>query len=373
MEYITNIDRLLQDLDSRPCDPDKPVSLNAGVKTKELFSYLKSIYGKKFIAGQQYLRRDEPEDDVYFSETGELPAIRGYDLMDMDKEKHDDQVNRAIKWAKDTGCIITMCWHWYAPDNMNDMEHCDWSFYYKDTTYDHKTSFDLLKAVEYGTPEYGFIISRIDKAADALRKFGNEGIPVLFRPLHEANGSWFWWGIRKNDREKCIEAYRKLWYIIFDRMENLHKLSNIIWVWNGQDKDLEVHPNTFDIVGDDIYSETEDDHSSQKSRFEYISEMSHGKLVTLSECGYIPKPSEMRKDGVKWLWWLPWWGSFVHAVDEHWKTQLDENGKPLKNEKYMKGSFLKDTFADESVVTLSRLPFFRGEDSLPEKFRKTEK
>ena len=369
-EYITDFDKLISDLDKRPVDADRLVSKQADENTVRLFEYLKSIYGKKHIAGQQYLQSGELEDIVYFAETGDLPAIRGYDLMDLDKKNGDDQVARAIKWAKDTGCIITLCWHWYAPDKIDDPEHSMWSFYYKTTSYDHKTSFDILKAVEYGTKEYGFVVSRIDKAAAELKKFENEGIPVIFRPLHEANGAWFWWGKRKDDPGASIEAYRKLWYMIFDRIENFHKLTNIIWVWNGQDKDMQVHPNTFDIVGDDIYSEKEDDHSSQKERFDSISSLSHGKLVTLSECGYIPSPGNMRRDGVKWLWWLPWWGSFVYDVDEIWKPVFDDRGAPVKNEKYMKGSFIRDTFADEDCVTLSKLPFFKGRETLPEKFGK---
>lgn len=368
MEYITDIEKLIKQLDSKPVAPGKLVSEHSSESTVRLFEYLKSIYGKKTLAGQQYLQQRELEDDVYFAETGDLPALRGYDLMDMDKKKGDDQVTRAIKWAEDTGCIITMCWHWYAPDDMNDQENCDWSFYYKTTTYDHKTSFDILKAVEYGTPEYGFAVSRIDKAAAALKRFEDHGIPVLFRPLHEANGDWFWWGRRKDDREASIAAYRKLWYMIFDRIENFHKLTNIIWVWNGQDKDMEVHPNTFDIVGDDIYSQKDDDHSSQKERFEYMKSLSRGKMVTLSECGYIPSPEDMRKDGAKWLWWLPWWGSFVYSVEER-RPRLDENGKPFTSEKYMKNDFLRNTFADEDCITLSKLPDFKGKETLPEKFR----
>ncbi|MBO6232127.1 MAG: beta-mannanase [Ruminiclostridium sp.] len=369
-EYITDINALIKDLDSRPADPGTLVSKNAGEPAKKLFAYLKSIYGKKHISGQQYLQRPELEDSVYFSETGDFPALRGYDLMDMDKKKGDDQINRAIKWAKTTGCIITLCWHWYAPDDMNDTEGCVWSFYYKTTTYDHKTSFDLLRAVCPGTKEYDFAVSRIDKAAAELKRFDEAGIPVLFRPLHEANGDWFWWGKRKNDGGESAEAYRKLWYMIFDRIENLHRLTNIIWVWNGQDKDMLVHPNTFDIVGDDIYSQLDDDHSSQKERFEYIRSLAGGKMVTLSECGYIPAPSEMQKDGVKWLWWLPWWGSFAYEMDGKWQPVRDRNGSPVKSEKYMKGSFLKDTFADENTVTLKKLPWFTGR--LPEKFTKAE-
>lgn len=58
---------------------------------------------------------------------------------------------------------------------------------------------------------------------------------------------------------------------------------------------MEVSPDTFDICGDDIYSVKEYDHSSQKQRFEYMTELAHGKMITLSECGYIPDPDEMKK------------------------------------------------------------------------------
>ena len=228
MEYRTDIAKLIAELDKKEISSDKLVSDHASKEAVELFEYLKSIYGKKVLSGQQYLQREELEDVVYWRATGELPAIRGYDLMDMDKVKGDDQVNRAIKWAKDTGCIITMCWHWYAPDNLDDMENCCWSFYYKTTSYNHKTSFDLLRAVEYGTREYDFVISRIDKAAMMLKKFEDENIPVLFRPLHEANGDWFWWGRRKDCPEESTEAYKKLWYMIFDRIENYHIITGTI-------------------------------------------------------------------------------------------------------------------------------------------------
>lgn len=369
MEYRTDIEALLKKLDEKPVDPERLVSENADENTAALFGYFKSIYGKHILIGQQYLQKEELEDEVYFRYTGQLPAVRGYDLMDMDKKKGDNQVARAIKWAKDTGCIITMCWHWYAPDDMKDMENCDWSFYYKTTSYDHKTSFDILKAVEYGTPEYEFVVSRIDTAAENLREFEKEGIPVLFRPLHEANGDWFWWGKRKNDNGESVEAYKKLWYMIFDRMENYHKLKNLIWVWNGQDKCMAVHPNTYDICGDDIYSTIPDDHSSQKERYTELISYTEGKMATLSECGYIPDPKELIKDNVKWLWWLPWWGEFVYAR-EGWKPILDEKNLPVCNRKYLNEVFIAEAFRNPYTITLSELPFYKGNEGLPEKFRK---
>lgn len=368
MDYTTDFKRLFADLDSRSADPNTLVSKNADENAKKLFGYLKSIYGKAVLAGQQYLQEGELEDIVYWRAAKKLPAVRGYDLMDMDKKKGDNQIERALKWAKETGCIITLCWHWYAPDDLNDPENCTWSFYYKTTDYNHKTSFDLFKAVEPGTAEYEFAVSRIDKAAEALRRFEREGIPVLFRPLHEANGSWFWWGVRKDAREESIAAYKKLWYMMFDRIENYHKLTNIIWVWNGQNKDMAVHPNTYDLCGEDFYSEKPHDHSSLKEKFLEVTSYTHGKMAALSECGYIPAPEALIRDGVKWLWWLPWWGSFVYAV-EGWKPIFDKNHLPVCNQKYLNEVFIAETFRHPYCITLDRLPFYKGDASLPERFR----
>ncbi len=368
MEYITDFDRLFKQLDRKP-EPDRLVSRNSGENTVKLFEYLKSIYGKKFLSGQQYLQPDELEDLVYYRVTGKIPAVRGYDFMGVSTcRRPDDQADRAIKWAITCGGIVTMCWHWYAPDDMNDYSKGS-AFYYKTTDYNSKTGFDLLRAVEYGTPEYRFVIKEIDGVAAQLKRMAALDIPVLWRPLHEANGNWFWWG---NHGEDYVEAYKKLWYILFDRLENYHKLNNLIWVWNGQDKSMQVNPNTYDIYGDDVYSELPDDHSSLKERFEYAQEYNHGKLTALSECGYIPDPDEMKKDGVKWLWWLPWWGGFVYKR-EGWRP-IFKDGFPVINDEKMSENFLKKVFSHKDVISLQDLPWwdekkYRLPDTLTENLK----
>lgn len=273
-----------------------------------------------------------------------------------------DQLGRAVDWARRTGGILTMCWHWNAPDDMSDFAKLC-SFYYKTTNYDHKTGFDLLRAVQEGTPENDFIIYEIDLVADALKMLERQDIPVLWRPLHEANGDWFWWGNRggtSKPEPQSVAAYKKLWYTIFDRFMNYHKLRNLIWVWNGQAPFMAVSPNSYDIAGDDIYDE-KPTHRSQIERYRSLESYTSGKLLTLSECGIIPDPDEMERDGAHWLWWLPWWGSFVYDTDDNWHPVLDENGMPRPNPKYMDDAFLKRVFNDPRVVTLEDLPWYDRE------------
>mgnify|MGYP000845210626 FL=1 len=87
-------------------------------------------------------------------------------------------------------------------------------------------------------------------------------------------------------------------------------------------------------------------------------------MITLSECGSIPDPDEMQKDGSNWLWWLPWWGTFVYDTDGEWKPILDENDMPRPNPKYMDEEFLKRVFSDPRVITLEDLPWY-DKDSKP--------
>lgn len=362
-EYRTDFAALERSLSEKPVEPGKLITPDPTPNTLRLWDFLKSCRGKKFISGQQYLWEDEKEDLVYWNSTGKLPAIRGYDFMGISGlARGYDQLGRAVDWARRTGGILTMCWHWNAPDDMSDFAKLS-SFYYKTTSYDRKTGFDLLRAVQDGTPENDFIIYETDLVADALKMLEHQDIPVLWRPLHEANGDWFWWGNRGGTSQpepQSVAAYKKLWYTIFDRFMNYHRLRNLIWVWNGQAPFMAVSPNSYDIAGDDIYDE-KPTHRSQIERYRSLESYTSGKLLTLSECGIIPDPDEMERDGAHWLWWLPWWGSFVYDTDDKWHPVLDENGMPRPNPKYMDDAFLKRVFNDPRVVTLEDLPWYDRE------------
>lgn len=360
MEYITDMQRLMQSLDSKAPSADRLVTDNPTPNTQRLFNFLKECYGKRYISGQQYLFENEIEDIVYYRACGKLPAIRGYDFMGIgDHARGYDQIERALDWAKNCGGILTMCWHWYAPDDINNPQSVH-SFYYKTTSYSHKTSFDIIRASQSGTPENEFVLREIDLVANELKRFEREDIPVILRPLHEAYGNWFWWG---NRGEESINAYKWLWYTIFDRFTNYHKLTNLIWVWNGQNKCMAVHPNTFDFVGEDIYAENPA-HSAELEKFRELTSYTAGKPAAMTECGSIPDPDYMAQTGANWLWWMPWWGSFVYAAQDG-RPVLDENGLPEPNEKYLTKEFLERVFNDDRVITLDKIPWRSKDATLP--------
>jgi mannan endo-1,4-beta-mannosidase len=202
----------------------------------------------------------------------------------------------------------------------------------------------------------------------------SEGITVLFRPFHEASGSWFWWGIQPDDKDALkdgsYETFQRLWYMMYDRLENYHKLSNIIWVWNGQSKYCAVDPNTYDIAGIDFYASTED-HSSVSGSYKTLASYTYeGKMLALSECGYMPDPQQCADDGVMWLYYMIWNGDFVYESGDSGTAVTDFDGTPSPNTERMTNEMLQEYFANEYFISWNDLPEFRfGTHEIPEKIR----
>ena len=96
--------------------------------------------------------------------------------------------------------------------------------------------------------EAWYLIRDIDAISEQLKILQDNNVTVLWRPLHEASGGWFWWGCRGKD------AYQWLWNLMYERQTHYHKLNNLIWVWNGQDPDWYVGDDRCDIIGEDVYA-----------------------------------------------------------------------------------------------------------------------
>ena len=340
----THLDRLQITL-SNPISSDAyniaPALVNksADDNAKRLMKYLTDIYGTKFLSGQYCdTGANGKENFAIRTVTGKRPAVLGLDLMEATPSRvlngsKDAAVDYAIEFDK-MGGIVTFCWHWNAPeDYITDIW---WRAFYTDAT-----NIDLKRIMDGDDSKgYDLIIRDIDAIAEELKKLENAGVPVLWRPLHEASGGWFWWGA------KGPEAYIQLWNLVYDRLTNVHGLNNLIWVWNGQDKAWYPGDATVDIIGEDIYP-GEKVYASQMGRYlQALDYTDANKMIVLSENGVLFDPDLAIRDGAMWGFFATWGGEFVLKSDK----------LSVYSEQFTETAMLKKVYAHESVLTLEDLP-----------------
>lgn len=166
------------------------------------------------------------------------------------------------------------------------------------------------------------------------------GVPVLWRPLHEASGGWFWWGAEGAD------VYKQLYILLYDTLTNTYGLNNLIWLWNGQDAEWYPGDEYVDIVGIDIYA-GEHTYSSQSEAF--LQNLAYGgnkKLVVLSENGTMIDPDLSVRDRAMWGFFCTWSGEFV----------MTTGVKKAYSEQYTDIEMLTKVYNSEYVITRDELP-----------------
>jgi hypothetical protein len=267
-----------------------------------LYDFLKLQFGKRIISGQTMSKYADIKPL-----TGKSPMLQAGDLMTYTEgypylwvngahafgKLDDGTVQKLIDWYNNSGkkAIVGLQWHWCSPSGGQAGTN---------TFYTESTSFDITKAVTPGTDEYNLIIRDIDDIASQLKRFSDAGVPVLWRPLHEAGGGWFWWGA------KGPEACKKLWDILFDRLKNYHQLHNLIWVWSSPETDWYPGNDKVDIIGYDSYPGVYN-YGNQKNMFDALHELTKGKkLIAMTENGPIPDPGECLRYNAPWLLFMSW-------------------------------------------------------------------
>ena len=386
LAYETDYEAMKAYFESREVDPTKPVSENAQTneKTMEVWNYLRSVYGKQVITCQQMMGNECYEDLVFYNATNDLTAMKGYDFIFCTGSYHsDDMIDEAIEWSKESGGLCAFTWHWNVPKDIDNPEG-GYAFYTSEIT-----NFNQVNAGTPGTKEYETVIHDIDLIATKIQRMESEGVTILFRPLHEASGAWFWWGLQGRD-SATNEVFQKLWYMIYDRLENYHKLTNIIWVWNGQNPHTAIHPNAFDIEGIDRYYDQEDISAEALSAYyekcygelagydKYCAELagmeSTGKMMALTECGYIPDPEGIKAANTMWLYYMVWNGDFIYETDAAGKAMVDLNGTPHPNpKKGITNEMLAEYFSNDLYITHNKLPEFSfGVREIPQQIKNWE-
>jgi Glycosyl hydrolase family 26/Carbohydrate binding module (family 35)/Secretion system C-terminal sorting domain len=286
-------------------------------ETRRLWSYIMASFTRNIHSGAMSLDAKE-EAEWLFAQTGRYPALIGLDFMNHNRSypwfDKSVLINETKNWYNSNG-LVAICWHWRDPSRATE------------AFYTAETGFDVSKITETTSPEYQAMLGDIDIIAGYLKQLNNENIPVLFRPLHEASGGWFWWGA------KGPEPCKTLWRIMFDRLVNYHGLKNLIWVWttDAAADNLDWYPGDeyVDILGADIYA-ADGDFSSQVLTYNSIKErFGSRKLITLSENGPVPDPDNLVADNAHWSWFMPWYGSFIRDGIKnpliHWQKVMNHD------------------------------------------------
>jgi len=319
--------------------PYTTVNKNADENTRRLYSYLVDNYGNHIISGQYCDTGMIGAESVTIQKVaGDYPAILGLDLIDYTPSRvANGTTSRATDYAIDywnKGGIVTLCWHWNAPE-----KYLTGTWYFG--FYKEHTNIDLAKIMNGQDPEgYDLLLRDIDVIAQELKKLQDAGVPVLWRPLHEASGGWFWWGA------SGPENYKALYILLYEKLTNEYGLNNLIWIWNGENADWYPGDAYVDIIGEDCYP-GEHIYTAQTDVYFHASEYTDApKMIVMSENGCLFDPDLAERDGA-------WWGFFCT-----WQREFVRKGEigTTYSEQYTEKSMVEKVYGDERIITRSELP-----------------
>lgn len=306
-------------------EPLALVNPNATQQVKNVYNFLVEQNGKKIISGAMANVNNNNDFPGWVkSVTGKDVALIGYDFIHLPESGQNwidySDISPAKEQWKNNG-LVSYMWHWRAPSDKDAYDSKNYNRYgtrVPGANVEDATEFDIREAVIEGTWQNEFILADIDKVAGYLKILQEAGIPVIWRPLHEAagsyryNGAWFWWG-RYGD-----EPTKALWKLMYDRLVNHHGLNNLIWVWTAQyeagfeEQMVASYPGNeyCDIVGVDLYASND---NSQLDAYNALSQMTGGKrLCTISETGLVQNPDKCIADGANWSWFNIWYSYNQH-------------------------------------------------------------
>jgi mannan endo-1,4-beta-mannosidase len=328
----------------------------ADSNTRALMNYLTSLYGDKTLAGHQHKSSQNLPfpSNTYLNLSGGLkPAIRSGDFMEYSPSRlafganPRNETEQTRDWAKANNGIVSMTWHWNAPANLVNAGEWPWwrGFYTQGTT------FNLAGALANPAgSDYQLILRDIDAIAVELQKFEDAGVPVIWRPLHEAqgnangtsgSGAWFWWGAHGP------ENFKQLWRLMHNRLTNYHGLHNLIWEFTSSAERtgfLNWYPgdDVVDMIGVDVY--TDPTSSMSGEWYDMLAEYNGRKMISLSESGTLPNANLMDLDGIAWNYFSLWTDDFL---DDFTPAQV----QALLN--------------DDDIITLNELPVLPWSNSAP--------
>jgi mannan endo-1,4-beta-mannosidase len=282
------------------------VDPNATAETVALFYNLKKLGKTKFAIGHQdafssfYNNGSSSQSDVKKT-TGYDPALLASDFMFITDKNNNEQANNwfyqqeititdDVKEAYSKGMINTFSWHLREP-NKED------SFYVSDMTAEEKAT--AFKSILPGGTNHEWYKKKLDKVASVFLKLkGTKGelIPIIFRPFHEFDGSWFWWGAQFCTAEEYKAAYQ----FTVTYLRDTKGVHNVLYAFSPDNSYttsanyLSRYPGDkyVDVLGMDNYGDfnnqgqTGADKANAKMKMLSDLAISKVKIAALTETGY---------------------------------------------------------------------------------------
>jgi mannan endo-1,4-beta-mannosidase len=285
---------------------NKPVDADATKGTKNLYRNLKKLSGDHILFGHQHATQyghgwfgDVDRSDVK-SVTGSHPAVIGVDFSGLSGspdsmiEREKNSLRKTIADTYNRGGVTTVAWHFNNPVSKT-------SFYWNDST--------AVAAVKNIIPggshheQYKTILKTIADLVKSIKGNDRKWVPMIFRPYHEFDGDWFWWG-----KAHCtVDEFKSLWRFTVSYLRDSLGVHNFIYAFspdckfNTEAEYLERYPGDewVDIVGVDDYADFGRDGRYDVElgvkKLKIVSDYAQkaGKLAAFTETGLesIPNPT----------------------------------------------------------------------------------
>ncbi|ORT60700.1 glycosyl hydrolase [Streptomyces sp. CB03238] len=277
----------------------EPAQAFPATPKQTVLNYLRSISGNHIVSGQ-HNKEPASSPGQYTQQvkdvTGQYPGLWGGDLMfaAADVANRQRVVDQAkTEWAN--GSLTTLTWHVCPPTGGSS---CAFEGGVKSNLSDAQFSQILTE----GSTLNNAWKRRLDEAVPYLRQLKDAGVPVLFRPLHEMNESWNWWGNRPG-----ANGSARLYQITRDHLAGTRGLDNLIWVWNVQDNPAGGWSNYYpgapyvDVVSLDVWYKS---HPSPAD-YQQMRNIAGSKPMALAEMGKMPTASLLESQP-RWTWFMMW-------------------------------------------------------------------
>ncbi|ONK15478.1 glycosyl hydrolase [Streptomyces sp. MP131-18] len=269
----------------------------------DVLAFLDRIGGSATVTGQH---NKEPNSwpSQYTAQvhetTGRYPGLWGGDFLfaQADVENRQTMTDQAVtEWTN--GSLTTLTWHVCPPTRGSS---CGWDA--GTGVMDRLSDAQWQELITEGTALNRAWLARLDEAVPYLRQLADAGVPVLFRPLHEMNEAWAWWGGRPGP-----DGSSALYRITHDHLAGTRALDNLIWVWNVKDVQggagqvAEYYPGDayVDVVSLDAWM----NHFPPTAYYDALRGLAGDKPLALAEVGRIPGPAELAAQP-EWTYFMVW-------------------------------------------------------------------